>query len=354
MARWEALRPGVRYTLMRAGSSLSTVRAWSTTASWPRLGQGCSRRPRPAGRWQPCPTEPGHGPCDGARQVLRPGRHLIAIHVVAAAARLRAPRSGRWRRPTASRWTRTGDSAAATTRAVLYEIANMDATPFRAEAMRTISVSGLTLELDVRAPRTRPRVRAPSGSGAPSSPRRSRPAWSTSIGRRCRCSVRPDLEPDPGCAARHGGPLNFAWHAHGTTPVFLSPMAGSSISERARRLRAEIEHHNYRYYVLDDPEISDAEYDRLSGNSVALETAHSGLLTPDSQPSASGAAAGPVCVGGAQGADALPQQRIFPKTMLRIRPEGAGGTWTRLAGLAGSGGICRRTEIRRPRRQPAL
>ena len=31
---------------------------------------------------------------------------------------------------------------------------------------------------------------------------------------------------------------------------------------RVEELRAQIEHHNYRYYVLDAPEISDAEYDR--------------------------------------------------------------------------------------------
>ena len=33
--------------------------------------------------------------------------------------------------------------------------------------------------------------------------------------------------------------------------------------DRAAKLREAIEHHNYRYYALDDPEVSDAEYDRL-------------------------------------------------------------------------------------------
>ena len=47
-------------------------------------------------------------------------------------------------------------------------------------------------------------------------------------------------------------------------------------------LRDEIRHHEHRYYVLDDPEISDAEYDRLVNELKALETAHPELVTPDS------------------------------------------------------------------------
>jgi DNA ligase (NAD+) len=54
------------------------------------------------------------------------------------------------------------------------------------------------------------------------------------------------------------------------------------IRKRAERLRREIEHHNHRYYVLDDPEISDAEYDRLMRELVDLEAAHPELVTPDS------------------------------------------------------------------------
>jgi DNA ligase (NAD+) len=59
-------------------------------------------------------------------------------------------------------------------------------------------------------------------------------------------------------------------------------MAVSKLTERAAKLRAEIEHHNYRYYVLDDPEITDAEYDRLFRELAGLETAHPELVTPDS------------------------------------------------------------------------
>jgi DNA ligase (NAD+) len=47
-------------------------------------------------------------------------------------------------------------------------------------------------------------------------------------------------------------------------------------------LRAELNHHLYRYHVLDDPEISDADYDRLYDELKALEDEHPELITPDS------------------------------------------------------------------------
>jgi len=50
----------------------------------------------------------------------------------------------------------------------------------------------------------------------------------------------------------------------------------------AERLREQIRHHNYRYYVLDDPEITDAEYDALMRRLEALEREHPELRTPDS------------------------------------------------------------------------
>jgi len=53
-------------------------------------------------------------------------------------------------------------------------------------------------------------------------------------------------------------------------------------SERAAELRAVLHHHAHRYYTLDDPEIPDAEYDRLFRELQALETTHPELLTPDS------------------------------------------------------------------------
>jgi DNA ligase (NAD+) len=51
---------------------------------------------------------------------------------------------------------------------------------------------------------------------------------------------------------------------------------------RAAQLRTEIAQHDYRYYVLDDPLVSDAEYDGLMQELRALEAAHPALVTPDS------------------------------------------------------------------------
>ena len=46
-------------------------------------------------------------------------------------------------------------------------------------------------------------------------------------------------------------------------------------------LREQLNYHNYRYYVLDDPVVSDAEFDRLMAELTRLEEAY-GLATPDS------------------------------------------------------------------------
>jgi DNA ligase (NAD+) len=51
---------------------------------------------------------------------------------------------------------------------------------------------------------------------------------------------------------------------------------------RATDLRRQIEQHNYRYYVLDDPEVSDAEYDRLLRELQEIEARFPELVTPDS------------------------------------------------------------------------
>ncbi|MEJ2142344.1 MAG: NAD-dependent DNA ligase LigA, partial [Gammaproteobacteria bacterium] len=52
--------------------------------------------------------------------------------------------------------------------------------------------------------------------------------------------------------------------------------------ELAEKLRDDINYHNYRYYVLDDPEIPDSEYDRMLRELQELEAAHPELVTPDS------------------------------------------------------------------------
>ncbi len=63
-----------------------------------------------------------------------------------------------------------------------------------------------------------------------------------------------------------------------------SPAGGSAPppAERAARLRELIRYHNHRYYVLDAPEIADAEYDRLYDELVALEAEQPELVTDDS------------------------------------------------------------------------
>ena len=53
-------------------------------------------------------------------------------------------------------------------------------------------------------------------------------------------------------------------------------------SRRAAELRKQLEYHGHRYYVLDDPEVSDVEYDALLNELRDLEVAHPELLTPDS------------------------------------------------------------------------
>jgi DNA ligase (NAD+) len=55
-----------------------------------------------------------------------------------------------------------------------------------------------------------------------------------------------------------------------------------SPAARAAELRKVLQHHAHRYYTLDDPEIPDAEYDRLFRELQALEASHPELLTPDS------------------------------------------------------------------------
>lgn len=53
-------------------------------------------------------------------------------------------------------------------------------------------------------------------------------------------------------------------------------------AKRAEELRKQLAHHNYQYYVLDNPEIPDIEYDRLFRELQQLETDHPELVTPDS------------------------------------------------------------------------
>lgn len=68
------------------------------------------------------------------------------------------------------------------------------------------------------------------------------------------------------------------------------PEALHKLVAEAEKLREQIDRANYRYYVLDDPEISDAEYDKLMRRLEALEREHPELATPDSPTQRVGAA----------------------------------------------------------------
>jgi DNA ligase (NAD+) len=59
-------------------------------------------------------------------------------------------------------------------------------------------------------------------------------------------------------------------------------MVSDALKKRVEKLREEIEYHNYRYYALDQPEITDAEYDRLMRELQGLEEQHPELRSPNS------------------------------------------------------------------------
>ena len=65
-------------------------------------------------------------------------------------------------------------------------------------------------------------------------------------------------------------------------PRSKSQHADRSPAERIERLRAQIRRHDYRYYVVNQPEVSDAEYDRLLQELQSLEASAPHLITPDS------------------------------------------------------------------------
>jgi DNA ligase (NAD+) len=73
--------------------------------------------------------------------------------------------------------------------------------------------------------------------------------------------------------------------------------ATKKVAARLLKLKETLERYNYRYHALDDPEVPDAEYDRLMLELRALETQHPQLLTPDSPTQRVGAA--PVAAFGA-------------------------------------------------------
>ncbi len=69
----------------------------------------------------------------------------------------------------------------------------------------------------------------------------------------------------------------------GTSTNYNSPvMSSAAVQKQIEALREKIRHHEYRYYVLDSPEISDAEFDALMNELKRLEAEHPKLITPDS------------------------------------------------------------------------
>ena len=67
-------------------------------------------------------------------------------------------------------------------------------------------------------------------------------------------------------------------------------MTTTELTERIEELRERLNYHNYRYYVLDSPEVSDAQYDALIRELRAIEAEHPELVTPDSPTQRVGAA----------------------------------------------------------------
>jgi DNA ligase (NAD+) len=66
-----------------------------------------------------------------------------------------------------------------------------------------------------------------------------------------------------------------------------------AITKRVAQLRQQIDEHNHRYYVLDEPQIPDAEYDKLFRELQAIETDYPGIITTDSPTQRVGAAPRP-------------------------------------------------------------
>jgi DNA ligase (NAD+) len=63
---------------------------------------------------------------------------------------------------------------------------------------------------------------------------------------------------------------------------FMAKAAAAAVKNEIEQLREKLRHHEYRYYVLDDPEISDAAFDRMMDRLKGLEAAHPEVITPDS------------------------------------------------------------------------
>ncbi|MCJ7619624.1 MAG: NAD-dependent DNA ligase LigA, partial [Anaerolineae bacterium] len=121
--------------------------------------------------------------------------------------------------------------------------------------------------------------------------------------------------------------------------------AGGETRQRVQRLREVLRYHSYRYHVLDDPEISDAEYDALMVELKELEAAHPELVTPDSPTQRVGAEPLPGFekvehrrpLLSLENAFSEDEVRAWEKRVLRILGNGAGVSYTvepKIDGLA--------------------
>ena len=90
-------------------------------------------------------------------------------------------------------------------------------------------------------------------------------------------------------------------------------MVDDDVRQRAAQLRDQLNYHNHRYYVLDDPVVSDGDYDALMRELRGLEEEHPELAGPDSPTQRVGAKTRRgVHPGAAHHADAQPGQRLRP------------------------------------------
>src|SRR5947209_5252377 len=119
-------------------------------------------------------------------------------------------------------------------------------------------------------------------------------SWARSWSKRANCSSRASIRarsPSSGSgpAGGSGGVTAHTLHCPEIRPMQTSEAHAQApaddlpaLQARAEALRQQINYHNYRYYVLDEPEVADAEYDRLMEELRAIEAGHPELQSPDS------------------------------------------------------------------------
>ena len=129
----------------------------------------------------------------------------------------------------------------------------------------------------------------------------------------------------------------------------------ASVRARVAALRSEIAEHDHRYYVLDAPTVSDAEYDALFRELQALESKHPSLVTPDSPTQR---VAGAPAASFASVRHRVPMLSIRTETDTTISAPAKFDARIRrdlgLRGRCAAGFVPGRAQVRRARDQPAL